>query len=106
MFKAFSASLLFVATLNQTATIPIPEHAKVFADFSDKSPAVVSFFTRDTEQTISNFYQTKFGQPVSTEQKRGRLKIVYESNGDIIRVIIAPQAKYNEVNVLQMKKPS
>ena len=106
MFKVLSTSLLFVTALSHAATIPVPEDAKVFADFTKESPAVISFFTKESEQQIKQFYQSTFGQPTSSEQKYGRIQLYYEADGHLIRVIIAPQAKVNEVNVMQKKKPS
>ncbi|MBL4910646.1 MAG: hypothetical protein JKX78_11635 [Alteromonadaceae bacterium] len=93
-------------SLNNTSTISIPilENAKVFADFSDKLPAVIDYFTKADEDSVINFYQMAYGEVLSQERKRGRLTLTFADDTNNIRVVISTQNKMRQVDVLVEKK--
>ncbi len=87
-----------------TVNIPIMENAQVFADFTNKLPAVIDYFTKADEDSVINFYQTKYGEALSQERKRGRLTLTFTNDTDNIRVVISTQNKMRQVDVLVEKK--
>jgi hypothetical protein len=84
---------------DQGYPIPYPEDAKVFAEFTDKLPAVLNYFTDHTEQEVIDFYQEKYGKVNSREIKRGRLTLYFSHNEKQLRVIISPQSKKLQIDV-------
>jgi len=82
-------------------SIPVVNDARVFAEFIDKFPAVVNYYTRLTEQEIINFYSESFGEPISQERKRERLTVYYLLGGISTRVVISEQDNQQQVDVIQ-----
>ena len=85
-------------------TVPTLADARVFADFTDKLPAVVNYFTKSNEQAIINFYQNSYGESLSQERKRGRLTLTFATDKNTIRVVISKQNKMHQVDVLMSSK--
>ena len=80
--------------------IPVIEHANIFAQFTDRLPAVVNYFSDDSEQAIISFYQNSYGEVITQERKRGRLTLLFTHNSMNIRVVISQQNKKRQVDVL------
>jgi hypothetical protein len=76
------------------------DDALVFADFSDELPAVINYFTAHSEQEILDFYQGLYGEPNSSEIKRGRLTLHFSFQQHAYRVVISQQNKKRQVDVL------
>ena len=76
------------------------DDAQVFAEFSDKMPFVVNYFTSATEADILAFYQENYGDVISQERKRGRLTSYYSVNEMAVRVVISQQNKKRQVDIL------
>lgn len=76
------------------------EDAKIFAEYTDKLPAVINYFTDHTEQEVIAFYQEKYGEVNSREIKRGRLTLYFSDEAKQLRVIISPQGNKLQVDVL------
>jgi hypothetical protein len=87
-------------TKAKSVIIPIMTDAQVFADLTDKLPAVVNYFSNATEEQIVGFYQQKYNGFLSQERKRGRLTIIYEQEKQYIRVVISQQNKKRQVDVI------
>ncbi|WP_286261670.1 hypothetical protein [Thalassotalea atypica] len=81
--------------------IPIMADAKVFAEFVDKLPAVVNYYTMASEQDVINFYTESFGEPIEQERKRQRLTLIYVLDGASSRVVISQQDEKRQVDVIQ-----
>lgn len=81
-------------------TIPYLEDAKIFAEFTDELPAVINYFTAHNEQEIIRFYQGKFGDAISSDMKRGRLTLYFNHEDKQLRVVISPQGKKYQVDIL------
>ena len=108
------ASLLYLVTVNANALtpptesnaesvkieIPVIKNARIFAQFDDKAPAVVNYFSSETEQTIIKFYQEHYGEAIKQERKRGRLTLNYTADKQQIRVVISQQNKLRQVDVI------
>ena len=106
---AFSAMLfaftlinvnLAVAEEKDILTIPTMSDARVFAEFKDKIPAVVNYFSKSSEEEIIDFYQREYGQPLGQERKRGRLTLNFNQEMQSIRVVISHQNNMRQVDVI------
>lgn len=84
--------------------IPKVSDARVFAEFKDKMPAVVNYYTRKTEQEVISFYQQAYGEIINQERKRGRLTLNYSVEGKSIRVVISQQNNMRQVDVIVNEK--
>jgi len=78
--------------------------ARVFAEFKDKMPAVVNYFTKNTEQEVIAFYQNTYGKAEQQERKRGRLTLNFNHKQNMIRVVISQQNKMRQVDVIVEEK--
>lgn len=80
--------------------IPVVAGARIFAQFDDKTPAVINYFTSATEQAVINFYQENYGEAIAQERKRGRLTLNYSTIQQQIRVVISQQNNLRQVDVI------
>ncbi len=85
--------------------IPVMEGARIFAQFDEKTPAVINYFTSETEETVIAFYNKSYGEPIQRERKRGRLTLNYQQDLQAIRVVISQQNKLRQVDVIVDKRP-
>jgi len=85
-------------------SIPTMSDARVFAEFKDKMPAVVNYFTKNTEQEVIAFYQGEYGKAEQQERKRGRLTLNFNHKQNIIRIVISQQNKMRQVDVIVEEK--
>jgi len=74
--------------------------AQVFAEFTDKYPIVLNYFTSESDVNIINFYQEKYGDIASRSLKRERLTLFFTHNKNRIRVVISQQNNKRQVDVL------
>lgn len=106
------ASLLFSMSLHASlkttveesseTIIPLMTDAKVFARFDQELPAVINYFTEESESAIIAFYQNHYGEPETQERKRGRLTLSYLQENSNIRIIISEQDNHRQVDIIKM----
>ena len=84
--------------------IPVIEGARVFAKFDEQTPAVINYFTTNTEDNVIDFYNKSYGEPEDRERKRGRLTLNYQQDLQQIRVVISQQNKLRQVDVIVDKR--
>jgi len=89
-----------VVISNGAIDIPILKDALIFAEFTDKLPAVVNYFTQSSEAQVINFYQQAFGAADSKERKRNRLTLQYTQGEEMMRVVISQQDKKRQVDII------
>jgi hypothetical protein len=99
VFTIVSANLA-VAEEDVIITIPTMSDARIFAEFKDKIPAVVNYFSKSTEEDIIDFYQKEYGKPLAQEKKRGRLTLSFNQDMQNIRVVISHQNNLRQVDVI------
>jgi len=80
--------------------IPVVENARIFAQFDDKIPAVVNYFTSAKEAQVIEFYSTQYGEPIQQERKRGRLTLNFNNAPYNVRVVISQQNNARQVDVI------
>lgn len=108
LMMSFSSSAQTTSTVDQMmdkVNIPVIEGARVFAKFDDKMPAVINYFTAYSEDSVIDFYNKSYGEPEDRERKRGRLTLNYRQGKQQIRVVISPQNKMRQVDVIVDKQP-
>jgi hypothetical protein len=93
-------SCLTIAQDKVVITIPTLSDARVFAEFKDKIPAVVNYFTEKTEEDIIAFYKKEYGEPLQQDRKRGRLTLNFNQETNNIRVVISQQDRVRQVDVI------
>lgn len=74
--------------------------AQVFAKFTDRTPAVINYFTKSSEEEVIEFYQKEYGQVLNQERKRGRLTVNFNQEQHSIRVVISQQNQLRQVDVI------
>jgi hypothetical protein len=74
--------------------------ARFFAEFKDKIPAVVNYFTKSTEEDVIGFYQKEYGQALNQKRKRGRLTLNFSQGKHDIRVVISQQNHLRQIDVI------
>ena len=94
---------LAVAEESVTLSIPTMSDARIFAEFKDKMPAVVNYFSKSTEEDIIAFYQKEYGLPLAQERKRSRLTLTFNQEMQNIRVVISHQNNLRQVDVIVEK---
>ena len=97
-----SLSLSAMAS-TEKINIPALSDAKFFAQYTDELPAVINYFTRESEQTVIEFYQAQYGEATSSEMKRGRLTLHFNADGKDLRVVISKQGNRVQVDALLNK---
>lgn len=80
--------------------IPKMKHAQVFAQFDDKMPAVLNYFTKSTEQEVVNFYKNAYGDILEQNKKRGRLTLYFAKDNQKVRVVVSTQNNKRQVDIL------
>ncbi|SEL83566.1 hypothetical protein SAMN05216262_1259 [Colwellia chukchiensis] len=94
----------FSANIDQDRVdIPVTEDARIFAQFNEQTPAVLNYFTTETEANVIAFYQKHYGEPKQRERKRGRLTLRYQQDSLKIRVVISQQNQLRQVDVMVEK---
>tara|TARA_R110000744_G_scaffold98144_1_gene189607 strand:- start:5255 stop:5647 length:393 start_codon:yes stop_codon:yes gene_type:complete len=84
--------------------IPVIEDARIFAKFDENTPAVINYFTSVSEDSVIDFYNKSYGEPIERERKRGRLTLNYQQESQQIRVVISQQNKQRQVDVIVNKR--
>ncbi|MGB1261579.1 MAG: hypothetical protein ACPG52_01610 [Cognaticolwellia sp.] len=92
-------------TTMTTVDIPVIEGARIFAQFDDKAPAVINYFTTESEASVMDFYQNSYGTPVKQEREYGRLTLSYAKDEQQIRVAITEQSNMRQVDIIVEKAP-
>ncbi len=108
LFALSAASIFSISTVfaQESTLINIPkvDDAQIFAEFTDKLPAVANYFTSATEVDVIAFYQAIYGEANSQERKRGRLTLYFSDEQHITRVVISQQNNKRQVDVLVENK--
>lgn len=104
LLSGVSLALSFSALAQDQTQTPISiaklHDARVFADFTEKLPAVLNYFTKASEQEVIAFYQNNYGEVMSQERKRGRLTLNFSAQQQAIRVVISQQNRLRQVDVI------
>lgn len=97
--SALLSTTIYAADAN-TMSVEMMEDAKVFAQFDDKIPAVVNYFTKNNENDIVAFYEKQYGQSILSERRKGRLEKSFTKDSYNIKIIISEQNNFRQVDIL------
>lgn len=99
-----SGSFVFAEQHETEIIIPKVSDAKVFAQFTEKAPAVLNYFTQLSEDEIISFYQENYGKALHQERKRGRLTLSFGDESQQTRVVISQQNNQRQVDIIVDKQ--
>lgn len=85
---------------NDFYQIPIPADAKEFARLDNKMPAVLSFFSKQSESALHDYYIQQLGQPDSTQVNYGREHLYFSVNGKRVRILISSRDDWRQVDIM------
>ncbi|WP_027672034.1 hypothetical protein [Rheinheimera baltica] len=80
--------------------IPVPADAREFARLDKKLPAVLSFYTHQTESELRDFYLQQLGDPTDEQMQYGRIQLYFVVNGKQARVIISSREEWRQVDIM------
>jgi len=90
----------FQSNAAEKLSIAVLDDARIFAQFDQEMPAVVSYFTSKTEIEVISFYSNIYGRPTSNELKKERLTLIFSNEQHNIRIIVSQQDKVRQVDIL------
>ena len=93
-------SLSTTLQANDFYQIPIPAHAREFARLDSKMPAVLSFFSPQTETALRDYYVQQLGEPVSEQTLYGRQHLYFSVNNNQVRILISGQNDWRQVDIM------
>lgn len=93
---AFSAQ----SEANDFYQVPLPADAREFARLDNKMPAVLSFFSQQTESSLRDYYIQQLGQPEMAQQHYGREQLYFTVNGNRVRILISSQDDWRQVDIM------
>ncbi|SEA93128.1 hypothetical protein SAMN04488051_10952 [Alkalimonas amylolytica] len=77
-----------------------PQDAREFARLDNKLPAVLSYFSQQSQQQLQQFYQQQLGEPTEQRQRYGQLELHYAQTQQRIRIIISEQQQWRQVDIM------
>lgn len=77
-----------------------PEDAREFVRLDDKLPAVLSYFSQQSQQQLQQLYREQFGEPTEQRQRYGQVELLYSQSQQRIRIIISEQRQWRQVDMM------
>ena len=85
---------------NDFFQVPVPADAKEFARLDNKMPAVLSYFSQQSEADLRDFYIQRLGEPLSEQNVHGRQHLYFNVNSQQVRVLISSQNDWRQVDIM------
>ncbi|MFT5546405.1 MULTISPECIES: hypothetical protein [Rheinheimera] len=85
---------------NDFYQIPVPTDAREFARLDNKMPAVLSFFSQQSESALRDYYIQQLGQPDMTQQHYGREQLYFTVSGNRVRILISSRDDWRQVDIM------
>ncbi|WP_445426354.1 hypothetical protein [Alishewanella sp. HL-SH06] len=80
--------------------IPLPDDAQEMARLETKMPAVLHYFSQQTQQDLLLFYITALGEPNQQKTLATQKQLYFFREQQQIRVVIAERNGWREVSVM------
>lgn len=101
----FSIMLVFgclstTSHANDFYQIPLPADAREFARLDNKMPAVLSFFSQQSESALRDYYIQQLGQPNTAQVVYGREQLYFTVNGNQVRILISSRDDWRQVDIM------
>ena len=94
------SAVSFSSVANDFFHVPLAADAREFARLDSKLPAVLSYFSQQTEQQLRDFYIQHLGEPLSEQNVYGRQHLYFRLNGQQVRILISGQADWRQVDIM------
>jgi hypothetical protein len=88
---------------NDFYQVPIPADAREFARLDNKMPAVLSFFSQQSDTALREFYMQQLGTPQSEQTLYGREHLYFNVNGHQVRILISSRDGWRQVDIMVQK---
>lgn len=93
-------SLSSISYANDFYQVPVPADAREFARLDSKMPAVMSFFSQQSETALRDFYIQRLGTPNSEQTLYGREHLYFTVNGQQVRILISSRDDWRQVDIM------
>ncbi|MDP2715294.1 MAG: hypothetical protein Q8O77_10830 [Rheinheimera sp.] len=93
-------SLSSALQANDFYQIPIPADAREFSRLDSKMPAVLSFFSQQTESELRDYYIQQLGEPANEQTLYGRQHLYFNVNNNQVRILISGQNDWRQVDIM------
>lgn len=90
----------FSLRANDFFQIPLPEDAREFARLENKMPAVLSFFSQQSQLQLRDFYIEQLGEPVNEQLLYGRQHLYFNVNNQQVRILISSRDDWQQVDIM------
>jgi hypothetical protein len=80
--------------------VPVPADAREFARLDTKMPAVMSFFSQQSEAALREYYLQQLGTPNNTQTLYGREHLYFTVNGLQVRILISSRDDWRQVDIM------
>jgi hypothetical protein len=80
--------------------VPIPADAREFARLDSKLPAVMSFFSQQSEMALRDFYIQQLGKPNAETKQYGRAQLYFSVGGQQVRILISSRNDWQQVDIM------
>ncbi len=95
-----ACSTAFSSAANNFFHIPLASDAREFARLDNKLPAVLSYFSQQSELELHDFYVQRLGQPLSEQSLYGRQHLYFNVNGQQVRILISSRDDWRQVDIM------
>ncbi|MBU1308272.1 MAG: hypothetical protein KKE30_01905 [Gammaproteobacteria bacterium] len=94
------SSISFSSVANDFFQIPLAADAREFARLDSKMPAVLSYFSQQTEQELRDFYIQRLGEPTNEQSQYGRQNLYFQVNGRQVRILLSSRDDWRQVDIM------
>ncbi|MDX1391071.1 MAG: hypothetical protein R3241_01725 [Rheinheimera sp.] len=93
-------SLSTASLANDFYQVPMPADAREFARLDSKMPAVLSYFSQQSDSALREFYIQRLGSPNSEQTLYGREHLYFTVNGKQVRILISNRDDWRQVDIM------
>ena len=90
----------FSLRANDFFQIPLPADAREFARLDSKMPAVLSFYSQQSQQQLRDFYIQQLGEPNNEQLLYGRHQLYFTFNNQQVRILISSRDAWQQVDIM------
>ncbi|MCF2863034.1 hypothetical protein ABMY44_15840 [Pseudoalteromonas sp. Cnat2-41] len=80
--------------------LPLPEDFTTRMTVEKKYPMVLDGFTQLSDNEVTDFYQSKLGEPLNITSDIGRFTLFYDVNGHPVRISVYQRDEWTEISAM------
>lgn len=88
------------ATAADLLQLPLPPDAREQMRLTDKTPAVLHYYTRLSFAELSAFYQQQLGSPIQQKTQLQQLQLYFQRDQQRLRIVIREQDGWRDVSIM------